>query len=75
MSEIDKKKSSDAIRRRASGPGVEGSRGKPVQDHTTAAEQSREAQEAKEAAEGKGSIRDHMVDMGRGNQQSGRQDQ
>jgi hypothetical protein len=38
-----------------------------------AAEQVREAQETNQAKNAEGSIRDRMVDIGRGNQQAGRQ--
>lgn len=49
--------------------------GKPLPTHETTAEQTREAQESMEAHDGGPSARDHMVDIGRGNQQSGRQSQ
>jgi hypothetical protein len=47
--------------------------GKPVPDHGLTAEQAREAQEAEAARNAEASIRDRMVHIGRGNQQSGRQ--
>lgn len=75
MSNI-KKKLSDAIPQQTSGPVGESRHGKPLPDHATTAEQARESQEAKEAIDsGRASIRDRMVAIGRGNQQSGRQGQ
>ena len=47
--------------------------GRPVPTHETAAEQIREAKESEEARGAKASNRDRMVDIGRGNQQAGRQ--
>ncbi len=47
--------------------------GKPEPTHETSAEQVRESQESEEARRAEASIRDHMVEIGRGNQQSGRQ--
>jgi hypothetical protein len=47
--------------------------GKPVPAHETAAEQTREAEESKQARSAEASNRDRMVDIGRGNQQAGRQ--
>jgi hypothetical protein len=47
--------------------------GKPTPTHETAAEQVRESHEAREARDAEASIRDKMVDIGRGNQQAGRQ--
>ncbi len=38
-----------------------------------AAEQVREARESSQATNAEGSVRDRMVDIGRGNQQAGRQ--
>jgi hypothetical protein len=75
MSEFGDKKFADAIPHEATEPLAEGHHGKPVPDHATSAEQSREAQEAREASAAEGSIRDKMVDIGRGNQQAGRQGQ
>ena len=49
--------------------------GKPVPTHDTEAEQTREANESAAANAHKESARDHMVDIGRGNQQAGRQGQ
>ena len=47
--------------------------GKPWQTHGTTAEQTREARESEEARQAEASIRDRMVNIGRGNQQAGRQ--
>ena len=41
--------------------------------HSLAAEQLREARESKQAKNAEASVRDRMVDIGRGNQQAGRQ--
>lgn len=49
--------------------------GKPQPTHTTAAEQIRESQESEKAKNAEESNRDRMVDIGRGNQQAGRQGQ
>jgi hypothetical protein len=49
--------------------------GKPTPTHATAAEQVRESHEATEAHNAEASIRDRMTDIGRGNQQAGRQGQ
>lgn len=46
---------------------------KPEQTHETTAEETREAMEGVEASTAGASIRDRMVDIGRGNQQAGRQ--
>jgi hypothetical protein len=48
-------------------------KGKPVTTHEVAAEQVREAQESAKAGQAEASNRDRMVDIGRGNQQAGRQ--
>lgn len=57
-------------------PGSGGNKvGRPVPTHETAAEQIREAKESEEASGAKTSNRDRMVDIGRGNQQAGRQSQ
>jgi hypothetical protein len=47
--------------------------GKPEGTHDLAAEQLREARESAKAKNAEASIRGHMVDIGRGNQQAGRQ--
>lgn len=49
--------------------------GKPAPTHDVAAEQAREAQEKAKAQNAEASIREHMVNIGRGNQQAGRQGQ
>lgn len=49
--------------------------GTPQPTHATAAEQAREAHEAKQALNDQASNRERMVDIGRGNQQAGRQGQ
>jgi hypothetical protein len=48
-------------------------KGKPSLGSGLAAEQVREVQENNQATNAEGSIRDRMVDIGRGNQQAGRQ--
>ncbi len=48
-------------------------KGKPSLGSGLAAEQVREARESNQAKNAEGSIRDRMVDIGRGNQQAGRQ--
>jgi hypothetical protein len=45
--------------------------GKRRPAHETVAEQTREAQERDKARSAEASIRDRMVDIGRGNQQAG----
>ena len=47
--------------------------GKPVPDHETVAEEAREARESARASSAQASIRDRMVQIGRGNQQAARQ--
>jgi len=47
--------------------------GKPGMPHEVVAEQIRESQEMHEARNNEASIRDRMVDIGRGNLQAGRQ--
>jgi hypothetical protein len=49
--------------------------GKPEPTHDVAAEQSREAHESEAARNAVASSRERMVDIGRGNQQAGRQGQ
>lgn len=49
--------------------------GKPTHSHDLEAEQTREAREQAEAREAEASTRARMVDIGRGNQQAGRQGQ
>jgi hypothetical protein len=48
-------------------------KGKAVGTHEQAAEQVREARESARAKNAEASSRGHMVDIGRGNQQAGRQ--
>jgi hypothetical protein len=48
-------------------------KGKPSLGNALAGEQVREAEENNQATNAEGSIRDRMVDIGRGNQQAGRQ--
>jgi hypothetical protein len=48
-------------------------KGKPSAGSGLAAEQVREARENKQAKNAEASVRDRMVDIGRGNQQAGRQ--
>jgi hypothetical protein len=48
-------------------------RGRPAPAHEVAAEQAREAEESARAHAAEASNRDRMVDIGRGNQQAGRQ--
>ncbi len=48
-------------------------KGKPALGTGLAAEQLREARENSQAKNAEGSTRDRMVDIGRGNQQAGRQ--
>ena len=75
MSEIGKFKLADAMPPEPSKPGSGRKRGKPAPDRKTAAAQAQEVRESGEATDAEGSIRDHMVDIGRGNQQAGRQGQ
>ena len=74
MSEIGKHKLTEAIHPTATEAGDDKG-GKPVPNHETTAEQTREAAESKEAGNAQDSNRDRMVDIGRGNQQAGRQGQ
>ena len=75
MSKIRKNRFVNAIPRKTPDPVAEKQHGNPAPHHTTEDEQVREANETKEAMEAHASIRDRMVDIGRGNQQSGRQGQ
>lgn len=72
MAGIGKFKLSDAVQ---SGPTPEESKkgGKPKSLHETIAEQQREISGSKQAKNAEGSIRDRMVDIGRGGKQAGRQ--
>ncbi|MGC8638971.1 MAG: hypothetical protein ACP5XB_03720 [Isosphaeraceae bacterium] len=47
--------------------------GKTKGTHELTAEQAREARESSRAKNAEASVRGHMVDIGRGNQQAGRQ--
>jgi len=67
---IAKYKLSDAIRRRMP-PGKKV--GKPLLPHEIIAEQVREDSERQKARNNEASIRDRMVQIGRGNLQAGRQ--
>jgi hypothetical protein len=74
MAGIRKYKLTDVLRR----PRREadsGRGGTPKRQYETGAEQSREAQECGEARGAVASNRERMVDIGRGNQQAGRQGQ
>jgi len=72
MAGIGKHKLSDSIPRPQPGPDTrEG--GKPVPTPETTAEQTREDDERAKAKAAQASNRDRMVDIGRGNQQAGRQ--
>jgi hypothetical protein len=74
MTETGRHKRSDAIPHQQ--PEAGGNKvGRPVPTHETAAEQIREAKESEEASGAKATNRDRMVDIGRGNQQAGRQSQ
>jgi hypothetical protein len=71
MSAIGKHNPSDA----APNEGRVSGRGRPAPTHVTAAEQARESSESDQARNAGASNREHMVDIGRGNQQAGRQGQ
>lgn len=73
MSEIGKHKLSDAVPQPET-PGLDQG-GKPTPSHEIAAEQTREANESTAAHDAEASIRERMVNIGRGNQQAGRQGQ
>jgi hypothetical protein len=72
MSDIGKHKLSDALSKSRAGASG-GKKGKPTPAYKTDAEQTREAQESQAAKNAEASTRDRMVDLGRGNQQAGRQ--
>ncbi len=72
MSGIGRHKLSDAIPR-PPGSKATAKSGKPGADPTLAAELAREAHERDAARNAEGGIRSRMVDIGRGNQQAGRQ--
>ena len=71
MSDLGKHKLSDAMPKPAKGRGKKG--GKPAPGEETVAEQAREARESEKARNAQASNRERMVDIGRGNQQAGRQ--
>jgi len=71
MSGIGKYKLSDALPQNEADK-KKGDKDKPGDSKTTA-EQTREAQENASAKSATASARDRMVDIGRGNQQAGRQ--
>jgi hypothetical protein len=74
MSVIGKFKLSDALAqfiRKGAGK----LRRKPVETLATTAEQTRELKEGEDARNAEASIRARMVEIGRGNQQAGRQGQ
>ena len=63
-------------RRSSKSPGQQpGKTGRPKPTHATAAEDAREAQASEQAHNAEASNRERMVDIGRGNQQAGRQRQ
>ena len=72
MSEIGKHKMTEALHTDATAAGHDKAH---VPGHDVAVDQAREAQESEKAKEAEASIRDRMVDIGRGNQQAGRQGQ
>ena len=74
MSEIGKHKLSDAMPHPQQEPGDDKG-GKPEPTHETTAEQVRESQEGEQSRLAQPSNRERMVDIGRGNQQAGRQGQ
>jgi hypothetical protein len=69
MSDFGKPKLSDAI------PHPKSEGGKPEPTHETVAEQARASKESEDARNAEASNRERMVDIGRGNQQAGRQGQ
>lgn len=74
MSDSHKPRLSDAIPH-AEFHGPADHSGKPYPNHETVAEMAREAHEVHEAVNDQPTIREKMVEMGRGNQQAGRQGQ
>ena len=74
MSGIGKFKLSDAIGKSSGGSRKEArARAKDKDQGAVAGEQAREVIEAAQAKNAEASIRGHMVEIGRGNQQAGRQ--
>jgi hypothetical protein len=74
MAGIGNYKMTDALHRTQRSHGDDQG-GIPRRQHETGAEQTREAQESGEARGAVESSRDRMIDIGRGNQQAGRQGQ
>ena len=74
MSDLGKHKLSDAVPRPEPFTGEEKT-GQPESTPETVAEQARAAEESKQAVNDQASIRERMVDIGRGHQQAGRQGQ
>lgn len=74
MSEIGPHKLTDALKD-PQHPAGDAKTHKPTPTHDEAAEQTREAQESAKAHNAEAGVRDHMIDIGRGNQQAGRQGQ
>lgn len=70
MSDIGTHKLTEAIE---PGPAGDAQPAHPTPEDQPSAEQRREAAEAEQAREAQASIRERMVDIGRGNQQAGRQ--
>lgn len=76
MSGIGRFKLSDAVGKPAGGPSKKDdakAKGKDKDKAAVAGELTREALEAAQAKNAEASIRGHMVEIGRGNQQAGRQ--
>jgi hypothetical protein len=73
MAGIGKHKSSDSIPRPQPGSVIDEG-GKPVPSRETTAEEIQKAGESAKAKAAEASNRDRMVNIGRGNQQAGRQD-
>ena len=71
MAGIGRYKLSDAMPKPQKEGGKKG--GRPMQAPEIAAEQTREARESEQARSAEASNRERMVDIGRGNQQAGRQ--
>lgn len=72
MSGIGPHKLSDALPR-ARASRTRAAKGRPAGTPGQVGEQAREAHEREAARNAEASIRGHMVDIGRGNQQAGRQ--
>ena len=74
MSDPLKHKLSDAIPK-PDAEAATGHGGKPHPTHASEAEQAQETQESQDAKNAEASNRERMVNIGRGNQQAGRQGQ